>query len=36
MSNFRGALQNIRLYLLCMFYLLFYGYHGCSKAILLE
>ncbi len=27
---------NIRLYLLCMFYLLFYGYHGCSKAILLE
>ena len=30
---------NIRLYLLCMLYLLFllfYGYHGCSKAILLE
>lgn len=27
---------NIRLYLLCMFCLLFYGYHGCSKAILLE
>lgn len=27
---------NIRLYLLCMFYLLFYGYHGCSEAILLE
>lgn len=27
---------NIRLYLLCMLYLLFYGYHCRSKAILLE
>lgn len=27
---------NIRLYLLCMFYLLFYGYHGCPESILLE
>lgn len=32
----KADMVNIRLYLLCMFYLLFYGYHGSSKAILLE